>query len=103
MYGYALPVWNLGGSLLSNLILSAGADGLLVDASKSIIFATKNHLGQNFGVMLGWMISWMVILSLTVIFQRRRTEAANMKAKWQEMKERDAEKTGRRRASEDDQ
>lgn len=70
---------------------------LLVDASKSIIFATKNHLGQNFGVMLGWMISWMIILSITVIFQRRQTEKKNMKAKWEEMKEKEAEKATRRR------
>lgn len=74
-----------------------------VDASKSIIFATKNHLGQNFGVVLGWMISWMIILSITVIFQRRKTEKNNMKAKWEEMKTRDVEKRGLRRSQNDDE
>jgi hypothetical protein len=58
-----------------------------VDASKSIIFATKNHLGQNFGVNLGWMISWMIILAITVIVQRRNTEKANMKKKYEEARE----------------
>ena len=58
-----------------------------MDASKSIIFATKNHLGQNFGVNISWMIVWMIILAITVIFQRRKTEKENMKKKWEEVKE----------------
>lgn len=37
-YGHIVPVWNS------------------VDATKSIIFGTKNHLGQNFGVNLAWVI-----------------------------------------------
>jgi len=34
-FSYAFPIWNL------------------VDMSKSTIFATKNHLAQNFAVNLG--------------------------------------------------
>lgn len=37
-YGFLMPVWNN------------------VDGTKCIVFATKNHLGQNFGVCLGWMV-----------------------------------------------
>jgi len=85
MYAYALPVWNLGMFSLK-IYLEYPAD-ISVDASKSIIFATKNHLGQNFGVNISWMIVWMIILSMTVIFQRRKTEKENMKKKWEEVKE----------------
>jgi len=33
------------------------------------------------------MIVWIIILSITVIFQRRKTEKQNMKKKWEEVKE----------------
>jgi len=67
-YAYLLPVWNL------------------VDAAKSIIFATKNHLAQNFAVNLGWMFVWMMILGLTVVYQRRKKETARMKGIWDELR-----------------
>lgn len=76
-YGYVIPVWNL------------------VDMSKALIFATKNHLVQNFAVNLGWMVVWMIILAITVVYQRRKKETQLMKDKWEEMKkehERRAEK-----------
>ncbi|ORY31254.1 hypothetical protein BCR39DRAFT_527136 [Naematelia encephala] len=73
-YGYILPVWNL------------------VDMAKSIIFATKNHLAQNFAVNIGWMLVWMIILTVTVVVQRRKKEAVRMKAKWEEMKRLDGER-----------
>lgn len=65
-----------------------------MDASKSIIFGTKNHLGQNFGVQIAWLVSSTIVLSITIIFQRRKTEKANMRARWQEMKERDRDHGG---------
>jgi hypothetical protein len=56
-YGFVLPVWNN------------------VDASKSLIFGTKNHLGQNFGVCLGWMFFSMA--GIMVITIRRKGKAMN--------------------------
>lgn len=56
-YGFVLPVWNN------------------VDASKSLIFGTKNHLGQNFGVCLGWMVVSMA--GIAVITVRRKGKAMN--------------------------
>jgi len=73
-YGYILPVWNL------------------VDGAKSIIFGTKNHLAQNFAVNLGWLVVWMFLLSGTVIYQRRKKEAAKMREKWEEMKRVDGDR-----------
>lgn len=35
------------------------------------------------------MVVWMILLAVTVIFQRRKKEREAMKKKWQEMKERD--------------
>lgn len=54
MYGFITPVWNN------------------VDASKSIIFGTKNHLGQNFGVEFAWAICGMVAVASFVAVSRRR-------------------------------
>jgi len=34
----------------------------------------------------------MIILSVTVIFQRRKAEKGRMKEKWQEMKEKDGQR-----------
>ncbi|KAK8850590.1 hypothetical protein IAR55_004509 [Kwoniella newhampshirensis] len=75
-YGYFLPIWNS------------------VDGAKCIIFATKNHLVQNFTVNLGWMAAFMLFLGLTVLRQRRQKTTGMMKEKWEEMKKQD-EKEGR--------
>ncbi|WVR08674.1 hypothetical protein IAU60_005732 [Kwoniella sp. DSM 27419] len=79
-YGFFTPVWNL------------------VDAAKSIIFGTKNHLAQNFAVNLGWLVVWMTILAITVMAQRRNKEKQNMQKKWEEMKSKDEEHTGRNKS-----
>ncbi|OCF45653.1 hypothetical protein I317_00556 [Kwoniella heveanensis CBS 569] len=75
-YGYWTPIWNL------------------VDAAKCVIFATKNHLVQNFAVNLGWLVIWMILLSITVVVQRRKKEKQVMQEKWEEIKRVDAEQTG---------
>jgi hypothetical protein len=36
------------------------------------------------------MFSWMAILAITVIIQRRKRDKEEMKEKWKEMKEKDA-------------
>ncbi|CAD6578689.1 MAG: hypothetical protein TREMPRED_002243 [Tremellales sp. Tagirdzhanova-0007] len=81
-YGFSLPVWNL------------------VDAAKSIIFATKDHVTQNLAVELAWMFVWMILLGITVVLQRRKKEAARMKAKWDEMKGADEKASGREKGHE---
>ncbi|KAK1923232.1 hypothetical protein DB88DRAFT_547225 [Papiliotrema laurentii] len=73
-YGYAFPIWNL------------------VDMSKSIIFGTKNHLAQNFAVNLGWLSVWLVLLAVTVVYQRGKKETARMKKVWEEMKRKDEDR-----------
>ena len=75
-YGYILPVWNS------------------VDAAKSIIFGTKNHLAQNFLVNVAWVVVGAIALVFTVIFQRRKKDKGVMKKKWEEMVARDKESRG---------
>lgn len=79
-YGFAFPVWNS------------------IDASKAIIFATKNHLLQNFMVNFGWyvcvttgdvayqlscrlcrVIGGSIALLLVVSVQRRNEELQNIR------------------------
>lgn len=43
-----------------------------VDASKSVLFGTKNHLGQNFGVNLAWVILGSLTLVYVVSCQRKQ-------------------------------
>ena len=81
-YGYILPVWNS------------------VDAAKSIIFGTKNHLVQNFAVNVAWVVVGGIALASTVIYQRRKKEKGVMKKKWEEMVARDKEVRGESRPSE---
>ena len=70
----------------------------------------QNHIAQNMAVNLGqvqapcphhsaclrptcrWMFTWMLLLAITVAYQRRKKEAGKMKAKWEKMKEIDEEK-----------
>jgi len=33
-----------------------------------------------------WMVTWICLLAITVVVQRRRKEAGKMRAKWDEMK-----------------
>ncbi|WWD20771.1 hypothetical protein CI109_105248 [Kwoniella shandongensis] len=75
-YGYFLPIWNS------------------VDGAKCIIFATKNHLVQNFAVNLGWMVVFMTLLGITVFRQRKTKQASMMKEKWEEMKKEDEKEGG---------
>jgi len=55
-YGFVLPVWNS------------------VDATKSLIFGTKNHLVQNFVVNLGWVIASGTVLASVTAYQRRQAD-----------------------------
>ncbi|KAK4689247.1 hypothetical protein P7C73_g851, partial [Tremellales sp. Uapishka_1] len=66
-YGFFLPVWNL------------------VDMSKATIFATKNHLAQNFAVNLGWLLAWTVIMAITVARSRQNKEEAAFEAKYAQL------------------
>jgi len=60
-YGFIMPVWNS------------------VDAGKSIIFGTKNHLAQNFLVCLGWIIAGAIILMSITAYQRSKSDKEEMK------------------------
>jgi len=60
-YGFMMPVWNS------------------VDASKSIIFGTKNHLAQNFLVCLSWIIVGAILLMTITAFQRIKADKQELK------------------------
>ncbi|GHJ90006.1 hypothetical protein NliqN6_6408 [Naganishia liquefaciens] len=58
-YGFIMPVWNN------------------VDGTKSIMFATKNHLLQNFAVNLAWcVIAGLALIILTLAQRARRSKRA---------------------------
>ncbi|KAI5449662.1 hypothetical protein NCC49_004123 [Naganishia albida] len=58
-YGFIMPVWNN------------------VDGTKSIMFATKNHLLQNFTVNLAWcMIAGLALIILTAGQRAKRSRQA---------------------------
>jgi hypothetical protein len=40
-----------------------------------------------------WLFVWMIILAITVAYQRRKKEAARMKEIWNEMKRKDEDQT----------
>lgn len=48
MYGFLMPIWNN------------------VDGTKSLIFGTKDHLAQNFGVILSWAVCGMAAVTSLV-------------------------------------
>jgi len=73
-YGFAFPVWNN------------------VDATKSIIFGTKNHLTQNFIVNLGWVIGGSIALLFICWYQRRQEDKQELQQRIEEKKEHKQEK-----------
>jgi len=68
-YGYAMPFYNVS------------------RAVRTIVFGTKNQLGQNFGILIAWVAISCVTLPLIQWFIRRKQVAALRKAE-----ERDEEK-----------
>lgn len=43
-----------------------------IQAARTLIFGTKNHLGFNFGVLLAWMVlGWLGMMILTTWNMRR--------------------------------
>ncbi|KAJ6537664.1 hypothetical protein B0H19DRAFT_372573 [Mycena capillaripes] len=61
-YGYAFPFYNIS------------------RAVRSIIFATKNDVGMNFGVLIAWIALSCLTLPLFQWFMRRRLVAAQVTA-----------------------
>ncbi|KAJ6537651.1 hypothetical protein B0H19DRAFT_961885 [Mycena capillaripes] len=61
-YGYAFPFYNIS------------------RAVRSIIFATKNDVGMNFGVLIAWIVLSCLTLPLFQWFMRRRLVAAQVTA-----------------------
>lgn len=55
-YGFIMPVWNS------------------IDVAKSVIFGTKNHLGQNFAVNMAWVVVGMTGISLLAVAKRMRSD-----------------------------
>lgn len=58
-YGHAFPVYNNA------------------QAIRTILFDTKNHLGLNAGVIIGWVVLSMITIPLFTIFMRRRDVRAH--------------------------
>ncbi|KAG8734174.1 hypothetical protein FRC12_018622, partial [Ceratobasidium sp. 428] len=48
-------------------------------AVRTILFDTKNHLGLNAGVILGWCVLSCVTIPLFTILMRRRDERVHQK------------------------
>jgi len=67
-YGFIMPVWNS------------------VDASKSIIFGTKNHLAQNFLVCLGWIFFGACLLMTITAVQRMKADKQELEQQQNEKK-----------------
>ncbi|KAG8735063.1 hypothetical protein FRC10_011020 [Ceratobasidium sp. 414] len=61
-YGHAFPIFNN------------------TQAVRTILFNTKNHLGLNAGVILGWCALSCVTISLFTILMRRRDVRAHQRA-----------------------
>jgi len=61
-YGYGFPIYNLA------------------QATRTIIFNTKNHLGRNAGVLLGWIGLSLLTISLFTFWKRRREMRAQGEA-----------------------
>lgn len=43
-----------------------------IQGARTIIFGTKSHLGQNFGVLIAWMVVGMVGMWMNTIWVMRR-------------------------------
>ena len=59
---------------------------------RSCILALIADISYLFNVLYfthSWLFVWMIVLALTVIFQRRKKEASRMSDKWEEMKKED--------------
>ncbi|QRV72110.1 nitrosoguanidine resistance protein SNG1 [Ceratobasidium sp. AG-Ba] len=61
-YGHAFPIFNN------------------TQAVRTILFDTKNHLGLNAGVILGWCALSMITIPLSTIWMRRRDLRAHQRA-----------------------
>lgn len=62
-YGYAAPFYNISNGV------------------RTIVFRTKNQLGQNFGVLFAWIAISLITIPLLTAFYRRREVRAARKAK----------------------
>lgn len=68
LYGFTTPVWNA------------------IDAGKSILLGTKNHLTQDFVVNLSWVVVGSVLLLTTCWYQRSQEDKKELQEKKQEFK-----------------
>lgn len=61
-YGYALPFYNS------------------IQGARTIIFATKSHLGRNFGVLLAWMVLGVLGIGVftAYVLERNRRQRAHV-------------------------